>query len=70
MSDNLKNDIKSVELIHKDNINKKEPQFKEPQYVMHCLTENIRYDRIPIKGDTRDKNRTKGNSSVSDKSNN
>lgn len=68
MSDNLKNDIKSVKLIHKDNVKKKEPKFKEPKHVMYYLTENTRHDKMPIKGSSSDKNRPKNGSSASDKS--
>lgn len=51
MSENLKNDIKSVRPIHKDSIKNKEPKFKEPQYLMHCLIPNTKNGNKPIKND-------------------
>lgn len=60
MSENLKNDIKSVRPVHKDSIKNKEPKYKEPklkepQYLVHCLIPKTKNDKKPIKNDENDK---------------
>ncbi len=51
MSDNLKNDIKSVKPVQKDSVKNKEPKFKEPQFLIHSLIPNIKNDKKFIKND-------------------
>lgn len=40
MSDNLKDDVKKAVPLNCDNKQIKEPNFKEPQFLMHCLVES------------------------------
>jgi len=56
MSDNLKNDVQNA-LPTENNGNKiREPKLKEPQYLMHCLTESRVVKHEPQERTTESKN--------------
>lgn len=40
MSDNLKDDIRNAIPSQNKGFEVEEPEFKEPQFLMHCLTNN------------------------------
>lgn len=52
MSDSLKNDVQNALPIDNNGDKIKEPKFKEPQYLMHCLTESRVVKTEPKKRNT------------------